>query len=327
MGLTRRTAIIGMAGMAAAALPAGLASADTWPSKPIELVSVGAAGGSTDTVWRVIAEAVSATLGQQILVNYKPGGGGNIAGEYAASKPGDGYTFMMTTMHTHGIAPNIFKNLNYDPVEDLRGVARLVNSANVLYANDNLPVSSVAELVAYAKANPGAVNYATSSIGTSGHMSTVLFSQMTGIEMTNIPYKASAPAVQGMLAGEADVSFENLSAILPHIKAGSVKPLAVTTATRWPDLPDVPTVAEAGVPGFEVSSWFAIVAPRSTPDDIVEKFSNAVRAALEDPALSERMLLAGAIPVWSGPTEMDALIRAEVARWKPVVEAGGVTQE
>lgn len=306
---------------------ATVAQADGWPSKPIELVSVGAAGGSTDAVWRVIGDTVSKTLGQPVVVNYKPGGGGNIAGEYTARRPADGYTFMVTTIQTHGIAPNIYKNLKYDPVHDLRGVARLVTLPNILYANNNLPINSVKDLIAYAKANPGKVNYASSSLGASTHMSMVLFAQKAGVDMNHIPYKASAPAVQGVLSGEADVSFENLSAVMSQISAKSVKALAVSSATRWPELPDVPTVAEAGVPGYDASSWFGIVAARATPDDIVEKFAAAVGQALNDPSLAQRMRQIGAQPAYLNPTETDTFIKNEVARWKPVVEASGVQPE
>ncbi|MBD0417352.1 Bug family tripartite tricarboxylate transporter substrate binding protein [Oryzicola mucosus] len=301
--------------------------AQDWPSKPIELVSVGAAGGSTDNVWRVIADSVTKTLGQAIAVNYKPGGGGHIAGEYTARQPADGYSFMLTTIHTHGITPNIYKSLKYNPIEDLRGVARLVTLPNVLYANSNLPINSVQNLIAYAKANPGKINYASSSLGASTHMSMVLFSQKAGIEMNHIPYKASAPAVQGILSGEADISFENLSAVMSQISAKTVKALAVSSAKRWPELPDVPTVAEAGLPGFEVSSWFGIVAPKGTPDAIVDKFSAAVEAALKDPANAQKMHMIGAEAAYLGPTDMDKMIREEVGRWKPVVEASGVKPE
>jgi len=324
MRFTRRMAL---ALAAASMLVAGDATAQEWPSKPIELVSVGAAGGSTDTVWRVLENSVIRTLGQQVVVNYKPGGGGNIAGEYVAKSNPDGYTFMLTTIHTHGIAPNVFKNLNYDPVEDLKGVARMVVLPNVLYANNNLPINSVKELIEYAKENPGKVNYASSSIGASTHLSAELFALQTGVEMMHVPYKASAPAVQGMLSGEADISFENLSAVMPHIQAGTVKALAVTTGGRWHDLPDTPTMVEAGVEGYEVASWFGIVAPRETPDDIVARFADAIRIALEDQDTVARMLAAGAQPAYLGPQETEDLIRAEVARWKPVVEAAGVTAE
>ncbi len=313
--------VCGFSAMAAAV------QAQEWPSKPIELVSVGAAGGSTDTVWRVIGDEVTKTVGQPIVVNYKPGGGGHIAGEYTARKPADGYTFMLTTIHTHSITPNIYKNLNYDPIQDLRGVARLVTLPNILYANENLPVNSVKELIDYAKANPGKINYASSSLGASTHMSTVLFSQKAGIEMNHIPYKASAPAVQGILTGEADISFENLSAVMAQITAKKVKALAVTSAKRWPDLPDVPTVAEAGVPGFEVSSWFGIVAPKGTPDAIVEKFSAAIGEALKNPEFEKKMHAIGAESAYLGPADMDKMIMEEVARWKPVVEASGVKPE
>lgn len=314
-----------LAAFAASATSA--AQAADWPSKPIELVSVGAAGGSTDTVWRVIGDAVTKTLGQPVVVNYKPGGGGNIAGEFTARRPADGYTFMVTTIQTHGIAPNIYKNLNYNPVGDLRGVSRLVILPNVLYANNNLPITSVKELIDYAKANPGTVNYASSSLGASTHMSMVLFSQLAGVEMNHIPYKASAPAVQGVLSGEADISFENLSAVMSQISAKAVKAIAVSSATRWPELPDVPTVAEAGLPGFEASSWFGIVAPRATPDAIVEKFAAAVEQALKDPALVQRMRQIGAEPAYLNPADTDKFIKDEVARWKPVVEASGVKLE
>ena len=305
---------------------AAAAEAQDWPLKPIELVSVGAAGGSTDTVWRVIGDEVSKTLGQPIVVNYKPGGGG-IAGEYTAHKPADGYTFMLTTIHTHSITPNIYKNLNYNPIEDLRGVARLVTLPNILYANENLPVNSVKELIDYAKANPGKINYASSGLGASTHMSAVLFSQKAGIEMSHIPYKASAPAVQGILTGEADISFENLSAVMAQITAKQVNALAVTSSTRWPELPDVPTVAEAGVPGFEVSSWFGIVAPKGTPDAIVAKFSDAISQALKNPDFDKKMRTIGAVSAYLGPADMDKMIKEEVARWKPVVEASGVKPE
>ena len=317
----------------AAAIAAGLTTlgqpvqAADWPTKPIEMIGQGAPGGSSDNVWRAIAESVVKTLGQQINNTYKPGSGGNIACEYASHQAPDGYTFVIVTIASQGIGPHLYKNLKYDPINDLTHVARMTTLPNLLYANKDFPANSVQELIAYAKANPGKVDYASSGAGTSPHMSAVLFSQQAKVEMSHIPYKASAPAVQGVMTGEANISFENLSAVMPQAIAKTVKPLAITSAQRWPKLPDVPTVAESGLPGFDVSSWFGISAPKGTPKEIVDKFSKAVQQALADPAVIERIRTLGAEPAYQNSVNFTAFINAESARWKPIVELSGASAE
>src|SRR5438034_5972010 len=236
-----------------------------YPTKPVRLVVPFPAGGTTDLLARAAAQKLSEAWGQQVIVDNRPGAAGNIGAELVAKAAPDGYTLLMGTVGTHAINASLYAKMPYDHVKDFAPVILVAGVPNVLVVNPSLPVHSVQELIAYAKANPGKLNFASSGSGTSIHLSGELFKVMTGVQMTHVPYKGSAPALQDLLGGQVQLMFDNLPPSLPQIKAGRLRALAVTSATRAPALPDVPTVAEAGLPGFEASSWFGVLAPAGTP--------------------------------------------------------------
>lgn len=298
-----------------------------WPERPIQIISSGAPGGTSDVIFRALQQPLVEALGQQLLIINKPGAGGMLAGDFTAKAPPDGYTFFITHIGVQGTGPALYKKLNFNPLTDLKPVARLAILPNVLYVNANLGVKSVQELIAYAKANPGKVNYATSGAGASPHLSTVLFAKSAGIELTHVPYRASAPAVQGMLSREVDMSFENISAVIPLLKAGTLRALGVTTAVRSSQLPDVPTITEAGVPGFDVSSWFGIAAPAKTPDAIVKRLSDEIINALARQDVQDKLRLLGAEPAPLPSSDFGRFIATETERWRPIVEASGAAVE
>ncbi|MDB5894840.1 MAG: Tricarboxylate transport protein TctC, partial [Rhodoferax sp.] len=253
-----------------------------WPKKPIRIIVPSGPGGSSDILLRLMTEPLARLLGQPIVVDNKPGAGGTLAATLAAQAEPDGYTLMMNSVATHGIGPSMYK-LRFDPDAGVTGICELAATANVLYVRRDSPLKTMHELVAYAKANPGKLNYASSGAGTSLHLSAVAFAQAAGIEVTHIPYNGAAPAMQAVLGGDAAFSFENATPMMGQIRGGTVLPLAVTTASRASQLPDVPTVAEAGLAGFEVASWFGIVAPGGLPRLLVDRLSVAFDQVLKQP--------------------------------------------
>jgi tripartite-type tricarboxylate transporter receptor subunit TctC len=299
------------------------APAPSYPTKPIRLVVPFPPGGATDILARAVGQRLTDVWAQSVVIDNRPGAGGNIGTELVAKSAPDGYTLEMGTVGTHAINASLYSKLPYDHVKDFVPVILVAGVPNVLVVNPSLPVSSVAELIAYAKANPGKLNFASSGNGTSIHLSGELFKTMAGVQMTHVPYKGSAPALQDLLGGQVQLMFDNLPPSLPNIKAGKLKALAVTSATRAPALPDVPTMAEAGLPGFEASSWFGILAPAGTPPAIVAKLNAEVAKWLASPEAQEKLLALGANPAGGTPEDFAKHIAAETAKWAKVVKESG----
>ncbi|MFO1412986.1 MAG: tripartite tricarboxylate transporter substrate binding protein [Burkholderiales bacterium] len=312
-------------GVAALAALASLASAQApYPVKPIRIVVPFPAGGTTDILARAVAAKLTETTGQAAVVDNRPGAGGNIGAELVAKSAPDGYTFLMGTVGTHAINPSLYAKLPYDHVKDFAPVILVAGVPNVLVVNPSLPVNSVQELIAYIKANPGKVNFASSGSGTSIHLSGELFKTMTGLQITHVPYKGSAPALQDLVGGQVQIMFDNLPSSLALIKGGKLKALAVTSAERSTALPDVPTVAEAGLPGFEASSWFGLLAPAGTPKEAIAKVNGEVAKWLATPEAKEKLASQGAIAA-SGltPEDFQKHIAAETTKWAKVVKESG----
>jgi len=300
-----------------------LCQAPAYPAKPIRLVVPFPPGGATDILARDVAQKLTEAWGQSVVVDNRPGAGGNIGAELVAHASPDGYTLLMGTVGTHAINASLYAKMPYDHIRDFAPVILVAGVPNVLVVNPALPVNSVAELIAYAKANPGKLNFASSGNGTSIHLSGELFKVMAGVQMTHVPYKGSAPAVQDLISGQVQLMFDNLPPSLPQIKAGKLRALAVTSATRAPALPDVPTMAEAGLPGFEASSWFGVLAPAGTPPAIVAKLNAEIAKWLATPEAKERLSKQGANAAGGSPEDFVKHIAAETAKWAKVVKDSG----
>ena len=326
--MRRWSRVAGLVVVAASVIGAQAAFAQaTYPSRPVRVVVPFPAGGTTDILARAAAQKLSETWGQQAIVDNRPGAGGNIGSELVAKSPPDGYTLLMGTVGTHAINPSLYPKMPYDHVKDFVPVILVAGVPNVLVVNPSLPVNSVQELIAYAKANPGKLNFASSGSGTSIHLSGELFKTMTGVQMTHIPYKGSAPALTDLIGGQVQLMFDNLPSSLAFIKAGKLRALAVTSATRSAALPDVPTIAESGVPGFEASSWFGLLAPAGTPRDIVTKINADTQKWLASPDAKDKLAAQGALAAGGSPEDFAKHIQAESAKWARVVKESGAKVE
>jgi tripartite-type tricarboxylate transporter receptor subunit TctC len=308
--------------LAQAAFPA---FADTWPSRPIKLVVPYPPGGSTDVTARVIAENLRPLLGQSVVVDNRPGAGGNIGAEAVAKSAPDGYTLLMATS-THVTNMSLYKNLPYDFVQDLTPVSQITFIPNVLVVGQNLPVVNLSEFIAYVKSGKNPVNYGTAGNGSSQHLSSALFNSMVGGNMVHVPYKGGAPATADLLAGQIQAYFGPLVEVLPHIRGRKVKALGITTKKRSPLLPEVPTIAES-LPGYEVALWNAMLAPAKTPADIVNKLNEAIVKVLNQPEVKARLAEQGSEPVGNSPAEFKQFIAAEVGKWKELVRISGAKIE
>jgi tripartite-type tricarboxylate transporter receptor subunit TctC len=310
-----------------AALACAQAAAQpAYPARPVRFIVPSAAGGGTDIIARAISVKLGERLGQQFVVDNRPGAGQMIGIELAAKSPADGYTILMAAS-TLAINPVMYKQVPYDPVRDFAPITQAATLPNVLAVHPSLPVKSVAELVAYAKENPGKLNFASAGIGTSPQMSIELLKSMTGIDMVHIPYKGTAPGVVDLLAGQVLVMAPNVLTALPHIKSGKLRALAVTSAKRSEALPEVPTVAEAGVPGYDSTQWYGVLAPSGTPREIVARLHDAIVRALRDPEVGKRLAADGAEAVGSSPEEFAAFIKSEGEKWAKVAAAAGIKAE
>jgi tripartite-type tricarboxylate transporter receptor subunit TctC len=323
--ITRRT--LCLAGLTLALVPTAWAQS-AWPTKPVRIVVPFAPGGTTDLLARALAPELSRAFGQQFIIDNKPGAGGNVGAAEVARAPNDGYTFLMGTVGTHGINVSLYSKMPYDPVKDFAPVTLVAGVPNVLVMNPakaaEYKIETVPDLIRFAKANPGKLNMASSGNGTSIHLSGELFKTLTGTYMVHFPYRGSGPAVTDLLGGQMDLMFDNLPSSMPHIKAGKLKALAVTSAARSEALPEVPTIAEAGpVKGYEASSWFGLLAPAGTPADIVSRVQQETAKALANPAIKERLQSQGAIPSGNTPAEFARLIDSEIRKWAAVVKASG----
>ena len=299
------------------------AFAQAYPSKTIKLICPFPPGGAVDIASRAIANELSKLLGQTVTVDNRPGAGGNIGGAEAVRSAPDGYTLFMTTSGISAINPALYSKMPFDPLKDLAPVAALVSLSNVLVLHPSVKASSVAEVIAMAKAQPGKINYASSGSGTSIHMSAEMFKFMTKSDMTHIPYKGSAPAVTDLLGGQVMMMFDNIPSALPHIKAGKLHALATTGAKRDPALPDLPTIAEAGVAGYEAGVWFGLTVPAATPKDVIARLNDAANKGIKSPDFVKRMTDLGYIIMGGTPEHMGDLLKAEVVRWTPIVKASG----
>ena len=316
-----RTALAaGLALTAFAALPA---AAETYPSKPVKLVVPYPAGGTTDIIARIIAQQLAETFKQPFVVDNRPGAGGAIGTSAVGRSAPDGYTLLMGTANTHGINSAVKSDLNYDAVKDFAPITVVASTPNVIIVNPDFPAKTVAELIALAKADPGKINYGSTSAGGSPHMSAELLQMMADIRMTHVPYKGAAPMLTDVIGGHIPVGFDNLPSSVAAIQSGKVRALAVTTAQRWPGTPDIPTVAET-VPGYEVSGWFGLLAPAGTPPAIVDDLQKAVAAAVAKPEVKKQLLDVGAQPVANTPAAFATQISDDVARWKKVAATTGV---
>src|SRR4051794_16720717 len=313
---TRRSVMLGAAAsFSGLPLLSRRARAEQWPTRPVRFVVPFAAGGTTDILARVVAAKVSEEFGQQFVVENKAGAGGNIAADAVAKAEPDGYTFIVGTPGTHAINQFVFKNMSYDQIKDIAPVIIIARVPNLCSVTNSLAVKSVAELIAYAKAKPGELFYGTPGLGSTAHLSTELFKSMTGVEMTHVPYKGSAPALTDLIAGRVQLMIDNLPAAQPFAEGGQIRPLAVSTATRWPLLPDLPTIAEAGVPGYEAASWFTIGAPAKTPKEIVVRLNASVDKFLKTEDGIARLRKLGAEPAGGSPEDMQAYVLGKVAKF------------
>jgi tripartite-type tricarboxylate transporter receptor subunit TctC len=327
MPTNRRTATLALAaGALSAALPAARAQSG-FPNKPIRLICPFPPGGAVDIASRAIAAELSKTIGQPVNVDNRPGAGGNIGGVEAVRSAPDGYTLFMTTSGIQAINPALYSKMPFDPNKDLAPVAALVSLSNVLVVHPSVKANSVQELIALAKAQPGKLNYASSGSGTSIHMSGELFKQLTKTDIVHVPYKGSAPAVTDLLGGQVQLMFDNIPSSLPHVKAGKLRALATTGAKRDPAMPDLPTIAEAGVAGYEAGVWFGLAAPAGTPKDVVSKVAAEAVKGTQSPDFVKRMTELGYVIIGVGPDQMADMIRTEVSRWGPVVKASGATAD
>ena len=327
-----RRAALAASAAAALFLIANPASAETWPSKTVKIVVPFAPGGTTDILARAVAPELSKAFGQQFIVDNRAGAGGNIGAELVAKAPNDGYTLLMGTVGTHGINRALYKSLPFDPIKDFVPITLVAAVPNVMEMNaekaKQLGIANVQDFVKYLKAHPNRLNMASSGSGTSIHLAGELFKSMTGTQMTHVPYKGSGPALMDMVAGNADVMFDNLPSSMQQIKGGKLTALAVTSSQRSSALPDVPTVEEAGGPslkGYEASSWFGLLAPAGTSPDIVNRVQQAVAKALGTPEVKEKMQAQGAIPSGNTPAQFTKLIADEHVKWAKVVKDSGAT--
>ena len=318
-----RLAALALAGFC---LAAGAARADDdYPNHAVRWLVGYPPGGSTDICARLIGQYLSEHLHQQFAVENKPGAGNNLATEMAANAPPDGYTVFLVNP-ANAINATLYKNLSFNFIRDLAPVAGFIRVPNVMEVNPNVPAQTVAEFIGYAKANPGKVNMASSGIGTSVHLSGALFMMMTGVDLVHVPYRGAAPALTDMLGGQVQVMFDNLPSSIAYIRAGRLRALGVTTATRAKALPDVPAVGET-VPGYEASAFFGMAVPRGTPRDIIDKLNAGVNAALNDPAMQDKLAALGGTNIPGTPEDFGKIVAGETEKWSKVVRATGATAE
>jgi tripartite-type tricarboxylate transporter receptor subunit TctC len=316
-----------LAAMAAATLAvAWSASAQQYPAKPVSVVVPFTPGGSSDITARTVAAKLQESLGQSFVIDNKPGANGSLGGKFVAAAPADGYTLFVGSIGVFAINPVLYRDLGYHPLKDYDLLSVAVRTPNALVTRANFPANTVQEFVDYLKKNPDKVSFASSGTGSSDHLTAALFWQKTGTSGIHVPYKGGSAAHLDLIAGNADVSFQNLGSITQHVKAGKMKLLAVTGGTRDPAVPTVPTLAEAGVPGIEVYSWQAFVAPKGLPQNVKDRLQPALVAAIRHPDVVKKFNELGFEVVGNSPAEFNRFLNDELTRWKQVVDAGGIKQ-
>jgi len=302
----------------------GFSWAQAWPAKPVRIVVPYAPGGGTDITARVLAQHLSGRLGQQVIVDNRAGAGGNIATELVVKSPADGYTIYMGTAGQVAINPHMYGKLAFDPLKDLAAITPAGLPVNVLNVHPSIPARSVKEFVALARAQPSRLNFATGGIGASDHMAAELFMSMTGTKMLHVPYKGGGPAIVDLIAGNVDLGFSTMATAIGPIKQGRLRALGVTSGKRFEMLPDVPTIGEAGVPGYESVAWYGLFAPAGTPAAVVQRVNTEVVAILQMDDVRRRLTELGILPVSSTPEAFSAYVADESARWGKIVRASGI---
>ncbi|HCL85193.1 MAG TPA: ABC transporter substrate-binding protein [Comamonadaceae bacterium] len=324
--MTRRTTLRTLAALALAAC-APLAQAQNYPTKPVRIVVPYPAGGTTDIIARIAAAQLADRLKQPFVVENRAGASGAIGSVAVSQAAPDGYTLVMGTASSHGINSALQKNLPYDAVKDFAPVTVVASTPNIVVVHPSVPAKTLGELLALAKAKPGTINFGSTSPGGSPHMSAELLKMMAGVDMTHVPYKGAAPMLTDLIGGQIQVGFDNLPSTIGFVRSGKVRALAVTTPQRWPGASDIPTVAESGVPGYEVSGWFGLLAPAGTPKAVLDTLQSAVAQAVQQPEVAKQLRDLGAEPVANKPEAFAQGIAADVDKWRKVVQATGVKLE
>ena len=313
--------------LGAALLTASALAAAAFPDKPIRLIVPFPAGGAADVMARGMAQRLGQELGQQVVIDNRGGAGGTTAAEAAAKSPADGYTLFFGTMGTHAINPALYGKLRYDPVKDFAPISLTHITPRVLVVGPSVPARSLAELMALARSKPGTLTYGSAGNGSSSHLSGALFEAMAGVDLLHVPYKGSSPLLVDVLAGRVDMTFDSYTVYEEHIKAGKVHALGVTSKTRMAALPQVPTIAESGLAGYDVSNWLGVFAPASTPKDVLDTLHAALGRAMAKPELRAQLLALGIEPTFGPSSDLAALIRAELPKWAAIVKRSGATVE
>jgi tripartite-type tricarboxylate transporter receptor subunit TctC len=310
-----------------AAMAAATEDPARYPSKSIRFIVPFPPGGGNDTIARLVGQQMATSLGQQVMIDNRPGAAGALGAQLAAAAPADGYTIFLAGVGSHGLNPNMRKKPLYDAVKDFDAISLIASAPLLVVVHPSLPVKNVKDLIALAKAKPGAINYASNGAGGSSHMAVELFDMMAGTKMTHIPYKGLAPALTELLAGEVQVMFSSAVSMLPQVKAGKLRAIAMTGGKRSAAIPDVPTVAEAGLKGYETGSWYGVVAPAGTPKYAIDKLSTEIIRITKSPQVTNRLVDEAVIPVGSTPAEFSAYIKAEIARWGKVIKQAKIQPE
>jgi tripartite-type tricarboxylate transporter receptor subunit TctC len=321
--LRRGAGVLAVAGTLLALLPPAPALAEAYPTRAAKLVVPFPPGGPLDAVGRAIAQKLTEAWGQSVVVDNKPGAGGNIGADFVAKSVPDGYTVVMGALSTHAVNPSLYPSMPYDAAKDFAPITLVAITPNVLIVNPSLPVHSVKELVAYAKAHPGKLSFGSGSIGSAGHLAGELFKVDAGVDMVHVPFKGGAPAMQALLANDTQLMFDNLANATAQVKAGKVRALAVTTAQRSKLARELPTMAEAGLPGFDISTWFGLLAPAGTPAEVIAKWNAEVTRILASAEMRERLAGQGAEAAPTTPAEFSRFIAAELAKYARIVKASG----
>lgn len=308
----------------AGAFAAGHSQAqEVYPTKPIRLICPFPPGGTTDVVARLVAQKLTEAWKEQVIVDNRAGAGGIIGTELAAKAPADGYTVLLGSITTHAVNPALYKNLKFDPLKDFTPVSLVVSSPQLLAVHPSLAAKSVKDLIALAKAKPGKLNYASAGVGTSPHLTFELFKSMAGIDAVHVPYKGTGPAITELVGGQVQMMITGVVALMPHVKSGKLRGLAVTSAKRVAALPDLPTIAESGVPKFDVSSWFGVFLPAGAPKPVLTKMNGEIRRMVEIPEVRTKLTSLGANPETNTPEEFAAYVKSEMAKWGKVVRDTG----
>jgi tripartite-type tricarboxylate transporter receptor subunit TctC len=311
-----------------AAVPAThAATSDAYPNRPIRLLVGVPPGGANDFVARAIAQQLTEQLGQSVVVENRGGAGGNIAADFVAKSAPDGYTLFLSVIGTMAINPSLYPSMPFDSIKDFATISQLTSMPQVMLVHPSIPAKNLPEFIAYAKKNPDKISFASGGSGTATHLAAELFKTMAGVEMVHVPYKGNGPATVDLLSGRVTVMFDQIATALPSVRDGRLNAMGVSTAKRSPAAPDIPTIAEAGLPGYDVTTWHGLVAPAGTPRPIIDRLHDEVVKALNSPMVKERFAAAGIVPVSSTPEQFAAFTQAEVVRWRAVVKASGAKVE